>query len=48
MYSDAVARALGALIVGVSLVSFTLGGLVFWGVPKLWGILRPWLHAVTG
>ncbi len=25
-----------------------LGGLVFWGLPKLWGWIAPWLHAVTG
>lgn len=31
----------------IVIVGILLGGLVFWGVPELWALLKPWLHAIT-
>jgi hypothetical protein len=45
---DGIAKAMtfvfGCCIVGGILV----GGLLVWGVPKLWGLVKPWLHQITG
>ncbi|MGV6491368.1 hypothetical protein ACTUVK_000531 [Stenotrophomonas rhizophila] len=32
-----------AMIAGAALM-----GILFWLVPLLWGLIKPWLHMVTG
>jgi len=45
---DGIAKAMtfffGLCVVGGIIV----GGLLFWGVPKLWDLAKPWLHQITG
>ena len=44
-------KAIGDAIMGgfiaVAVIAFGLGALLMWGVPKLWELLRPWIHALT-
>lgn len=43
----AIGEAFVGLIVVIAVGAFCLGGLVFWGVPKLWALLKPFIHAIT-
>lgn len=36
-----------AIVIVAILAGILLGGLVFWGLPELWALLKPWLHAIT-
>ena len=39
-----------AIVLGIILligVSFILGGLAAWGLPRLWVFLKPIIHAIT-
>jgi hypothetical protein len=47
MIGDAIAWAMTRFIIGLAVVSFVLGALVVWGLPKLWDWLKPIIHAVT-
>ena len=45
---DGIARAMvGALIACVVITASVTTALIF-GIPWLWGLIKPWLHAVTG
>jgi hypothetical protein len=47
MIGDAIAWAMTRFLVALTVVSFSLGALAVWGLPKLWAILKPWIHQVT-
>lgn len=36
------------LIISVIIVSTLFGGFVVWGIPKLWQIVKPFIHSITG
>jgi hypothetical protein len=39
-----------AIVLGIILligISFILGGLAVWGLPRLWIFLKPLIHAIT-
>lgn len=44
-------RAIGDAIIGgiiaVAIMAFGLGALAVWGLPKLWELVKPWIHALT-
>lgn len=48
MYGKALGDAITGAIILVGMVAFVLGGLVFWGLPKLWAWIKPLIHAATG
>jgi hypothetical protein len=47
MDGRALAGAIGAWFLMMFFVAFALGGLVVWGLPKLWHWLKPLIHQVT-
>ncbi|MBV2181698.1 MAG: hypothetical protein KUL86_10765 [Castellaniella sp.] len=40
--------AITALAVAAGIASAAIMGLLFWIVPWLWDLIRPWPHAVAG
>ncbi|MFA5662394.1 hypothetical protein [Castellaniella sp.] len=40
--------AITAFMVVCGVVGAAIMAVLFWVVPWLWGLIRPWLHAVTG
>jgi hypothetical protein len=48
MYGEMIARVLAFWVAMIAVIAFVLGGLVVWGLPKLWAVLKPWIHSVTG
>ena len=41
--NEAIARA----IVVLAVLAFSFGALAMWGIPKLWELLKPFIHMVT-
>lgn len=48
MYGDSLAGAFTAFLVLVVVCSAAAGAFLFWLIPWVWAIAKPWLHAVTG
>lgn len=46
-FADAIGRQLAAWVCSLIVCAFGLGALVMWGVPKLWELLKPLIHAAT-
>lgn len=46
-FFDAIASAMAWLFVACLAAAFALGALAVWGLPKLWEMLKPWVHAIT-
>lgn len=42
------AEMIQSLVIICVLTGFALGGVVFFVIPWLWRLARPWLHAITG
>lgn len=36
------------LVISTIIVSMLFGGIMVWGIPKLWQIVKPFLHSITG
>lgn len=47
MIGEGYARAMTAFLLAVALSMFALGALAVWGLPKLWGWVKPVIHAIT-
>lgn len=43
----ALSDAVAGLIALIAIVCICIGGLVVWGLPKLWELVKPWIHALT-
>lgn len=48
MYGSGLDGAFTALMIACGIAGAAIMALLFWGVPWLWGVVKPWLHAVTG
>lgn len=48
MIGDAIAQMFIAVIVVVAAITAAVTALLIFGVPWLWALLKPWLHAITG
>lgn len=42
-----IADAIIAGFILIFIIGFTLGGLMFWGLPYVWEWIKPILHAMT-
>ncbi|MCB1909977.1 MAG: hypothetical protein KDH15_21660 [Rhodocyclaceae bacterium] len=40
--------AFRAMAIAILAVGIAIGAALFVGLPWLWSLLKPWLHAVTG
>lgn len=47
MDGHAISQAIIGGIIVIAVAAFGLGALVMWGVPRLWELLKPWLHTLT-
>lgn len=47
MYGDDVWKAMIYLAIAAMIAAFGLGMLAMWGLPKLWELVKPLLHALT-
>jgi len=47
MIGDAIAHAMIATIIAVAVVTAVITTALIFGIPWLWGILKPFLHMVT-
>jgi hypothetical protein len=47
-FADGIIKGVGRLLLISALVCGLLGGLAVWGLPKVWVVLKPWLHTITG
>lgn len=47
MYFDGIWEGLVALFIAACIVMFGLGMLVMWALPKLWELIKPWIHHLT-
>lgn len=48
MYGSGLDGAFTALIVAAGIAGAAIMAVLFWGVPWLWALIKPWLHMVTG
>lgn len=48
MYGKAIGDAIAGMFIVIAVAAFGFGALLTWGLPKLWALVKPWLHAVTG
>ena len=48
MYGSGINGAFTAMLVMAALAGAALFALLFWVVPWLWELVKPWLHMVTG
>lgn len=48
MYTKAIIDSFGQFILVVFAAGFALAVGLFFGLPWLWSIIKPWLHAITG
>lgn len=44
---DAIAEGIVRLIILMFITGFALGGLLVWGLPKLWEVIKPFIHMWT-
>ena len=47
-FSSGLGEALVVMFIAAVAAAFAAGMLMMWGIPKLWHVIMPWLHAVTG
>ncbi len=47
-FGDAIAKSMVLGIIILAIGSAILGGLIVWGLPVLWTMIKPWLHQITG
>ena len=40
--------AIAVFMVACGLIGAAIMATLFWGVPWVWGLVKPWLHVVTG
>lgn len=45
---DAIAASIMMMLIGVFVAGVLLTLTLVFGVPWLWHVLKPWLHAITG
>jgi hypothetical protein len=45
---DMIAHGIMVGMIWVGVICFGAGALVVWGLPKLWHLIKPWLHTITG
>jgi hypothetical protein len=45
---DGLAGAFTAFMVVCGLIGAAIATAIFWGVPWLWALVKPWIHSVTG
>jgi len=48
MYESGLDGAFTALIIVAGIAGAAIMAILFWGVPWLWDLAKPWLHSVTG
>jgi hypothetical protein len=46
-FADGIGKSIALGIIILIILSFTIGALATWGLPKLWIFLKPIIHAVT-
>ena len=46
-FADEIGRQLLRWVAVLVIAAFLLGGLVMWGIPKLWDWLKPLIHGWT-
>lgn len=39
---------IASLVVTCVLAGVALGGVIFWLIPWLWRLAKPWVHSITG
>lgn len=47
MYGDTLAGAFAAMLVCAALIGAAIFAVLFFGIPWLWEMIKPWLHQVT-
>lgn len=47
MYGQAIGDAIFRGIIIVAVVAFGLGALAVWGLPKVWELVKPFIHSLT-
>ncbi len=48
MYGNGLNGVVTATIVVAGIAGAAIMAVLFWSVPWLWSLLKPWLHTVTG
>lgn len=43
----AIGSAMARFVILLAVVAFALGALAMWGLPKLWELVKPFIHAMT-
>jgi hypothetical protein len=46
-FGASIGKSLAGGIIILILVSYFLGAFTIWGLPKLWEIIKPFIHAIT-
>lgn len=46
-FAEEIGRQLFRWIAVLAVVCLALGALLMWGIPKLWEILKPWIHSIA-
>jgi len=39
--------AIAGAMIAVALIGFAAGAFVFLGIPKIWELIKPWIHTIT-
>ena len=47
MDGNSLGKALANAIFGLVVIAFVIGALAMWGLPKLWELVKPLIHAAT-
>lgn len=47
MDGNAIGDAIARFVILLAVAAFALGALAVWGLPKLWDVVKPWIHALT-
>ncbi|GEM_PF-1251063 len=47
-FGDAIGEALVVFLVGAVALAFGLGAVFMWGLPKMWTLVKPWIHSLSG
>lgn len=47
MDGNAIGGALARMVLVLVAAAFALGVLAMWGLPKLWELVKPFIHAAT-
>lgn len=47
MDGNAIGEALVRFVISLVVAAFALGALAVWALPKLWGVVKPWIHTLT-